>query len=63
MNTHQQAPGRGLHLAAAVAAVDVEDVRRAWRAAQAAGEPRWYLDLIARVGRRRAGGELSRAVA
>ncbi|MFF0293174.1 hypothetical protein ACFYST_08285 [Kitasatospora sp. NPDC004614] len=62
MNGRQQAPGHGLHLATAVAAVDVEDVRQAWRAAQAAGEPRWYLDLIARVGRRRA-GELSRAVA
>lgn len=47
-------PTRPLFLGAAVIAHDVEAVRRVWRAAQAAGEPRWYLDLIARIGRSRA---------
>ncbi|WP_030271230.1 hypothetical protein [Streptomyces sp. NRRL B-24484] len=64
MSVHALPRARPLFLAAAVVADDVEEVRRIWRAAQAAGEPRWYLDLIARVGRRRAGvGESSRAVA
>ncbi|SOB83158.1 hypothetical protein [Streptomyces sp. 1331.2] len=64
MSVHALQPPRPLFLAAAVAADDVEDVRQIWRAAQAVGEPRWYLDLIACVGRRRAGiGESSRAVA
>ncbi|MGW2540564.1 hypothetical protein ACWC5I_06760 [Kitasatospora sp. NPDC001574] len=41
-------------LAAASGAPDVEQVRGLWRAARAAGEPRWYLDLIARIGRQAA---------
>ncbi len=43
-------------LAAASGAPDVEQVRGLWRAARAAGEPRWYLDLIARIGRQTAAG-------
>ncbi len=48
-------------LAAAGGAPDAEQVRGIWRAARAAGEPRWYLDLIAGIGRRKAGAALSRA--
>ncbi|WP_405018151.1 hypothetical protein OHV05_15290 [Kitasatospora sp. NBC_00070] len=54
MSVRQPGPGRGLHLSAAVAAPDVEAVRAVWRAARAAGEPQWYLDLIAAVGRTKA---------
>ncbi|MCG6499212.1 hypothetical protein [Kitasatospora sp. A2-31] len=43
-------------LAAATSAPDVDQVRGLWRAARAAGEPRWYLDLIARIGRQTAAG-------
>ncbi len=42
-------------LAAAHRAPDVEGVRVVWRRARAAGEPRWYLDLVAAVGRAKAG--------
>jgi hypothetical protein len=47
-----------LFIAEAVAAQDVEDVRRIWTDARAAGEPRWYLERIAAVGRRRVGARL-----
>ncbi|MFD4659318.1 hypothetical protein ACFWP2_27235 [Kitasatospora sp. NPDC058444] len=43
-------------LAAASSAPDVDQVRDLWRAARAAGEPRWYLSLIARIGRQAAAG-------
>ncbi|MET8627951.1 hypothetical protein ABZW30_30130 [Kitasatospora sp. NPDC004669] len=46
------APAR-MFLAEAVAAVDVDGVRAVWRAAYAAGEPRWYRDRIAAIGRAR----------
>ncbi|MFB7905212.1 hypothetical protein ACFC1T_02120 [Kitasatospora sp. NPDC056076] len=51
-----RAPASGsgrLFLAEAAVAAGVEDVRRIWLAARAAGQPRWYLDRIAAVGRAR----------
>ncbi|MDH6123420.1 hypothetical protein [Kitasatospora sp. GP82] len=42
-----------LFIAEAAAAVDVEQVRQVWHAARAAGEPGWYLDRIAAIGRTR----------
>jgi hypothetical protein len=44
-----------LYVAEAVAAEDIEAVRRIWADARAAGEPAWYLERIAAIGRRRPG--------
>ncbi|MFJ1708549.1 hypothetical protein [Kitasatospora sp. NPDC088346] len=62
MTVHALPRSSALYLAAARAAEDAEQVRQVWRAAQAAGEPRWYLGLIARIGQAKAGA-VARAAA
>ncbi|WP_035799893.1 hypothetical protein [Kitasatospora mediocidica] len=44
-----------LFLAAARAATTAEEVREVWRQAKAAGQPQWYLDQVAAVGRGKPG--------
>ena len=55
-------PG-ALFIGAATVAGTAEEVREVWRQAKAAGQPQWYLDLVAGIGRTKPGARPADAMA
>ncbi|AUG78074.1 hypothetical protein CFP65_3273 [Kitasatospora sp. MMS16-BH015] len=55
-------PGE-LFIGAATVATTAEEVRQVWRQAHAAGQPQWYLDLVAGIGRTKPGARTADTMA